>query len=92
MKEIDTLLLQTEHEIIKQVITMFDPQAEIILFGAGAQRAGKNLEIYLVSRRIDQNMIKRIKDILVYNYYLPIDFISIEKASMEFIKSIGVCV
>lgn len=92
MKEVDLLLLNTEHEIIKQVINQFDPQAEIILFGDGAKRAGRNLEIYINSKRIDQHLIKRIKDILINNYYLPIDLICNEKSITENVKPIGVCV
>ena len=51
--------------MIRETIVLFDPQAAIRLFGAGATKLGKQMDLYIQSPKIDRDMRKHT--ILTYH-------------------------
>lgn len=70
MQSIDKLLLQTEHELIAEVIHSFDPNADIYLFGPGVSKPGKSIDIYINSQLIDKSCRNSILQILTNKFHL----------------------
>lgn len=64
------MVLREEHELIHDVVAMFDTEAQVILFGPGATLSGRTVDVYIKSNRIDHQLRKRIHSILIQQYHL----------------------
>ncbi|MGF7141290.1 hypothetical protein [Roseimarinus sediminis] len=86
MKQITDLLLHTEHDIILTLIRRYDPQARIVLQGPGVRTPGRELEIYLTSRRMNEAAAREIKQQLCERFFINVEVVRVMNERSKFMR------
>jgi hypothetical protein len=97
MNKIDTLvslnenIIQSDSELIIEEILQYDSNAKVTLFGPGVYQFGKSMDVYIYSHQLTEVQKSLIKEKLVNNYRLNIDFICIlrDEIQKDIINKIG---
>ncbi|MDA3928124.1 MAG: hypothetical protein PF541_04155 [Prolixibacteraceae bacterium] len=76
-------IIQSDSKLIRDLVLQFDHSAEVTLFGPGIHRFGKSMDVYIYSHLLTEIHKSLIKEKLVNNYRLNIDFICILRAEIQ---------
>lgn len=91
MNRANNLLQQNQTQWIIQTVRVFDPQAEIFLFGPGAERQGLPIDIFIKSDEIDahtRQLIKKQLNGLLLNVDMVCELKDME--TVAHLKAIGI--